>query len=335
MAEKRGVEEQVDELLPFKPYLEHLRYERRLADRTLERYTQDLLRLKAFAGNAGLDLKTQYAQVQAHHIRSWLAQLHVQQLSPRSIAYLLSAWRGWFRWLGQMKMIGANPTEGVKAPKAKRSLPKALSVEEAVKLVDFADGTEASDIRLELRDHAMVELLYSCGLRIHELAGLDAVASPQAQGWINMEAAEAHVTGKGDKSRVVPVGAPALKALRAWLNVRAEFVRDDTTPLFLGRHGTRLGLVQIRNRIRSRARQAGLMTKVHPHMLRHSFASHLLQSSQDLRAVQELLGHSNISTTQIYTRLDFQHLAQVYDQAHPRAKGLHPHTPKEQDESDE
>ena len=315
----------------FAAYLDYLKYERRLAERSLERYRGDLRQLYALALDAGLDLQTQYLQVKPHHIRGWLAKLHAKGLSPRSINHLLSAWRGWFRWLGLQKHIQINPTEGVKAPKTGANLPKTLSADEAVQLAEFKGTThlsEQQDARLDVRDHAIIELLYSCGLRVHELAGLDVEASARAAGWIDMHEAQAHVLGKGGKRRQVPVGAPAMQALQEWLNVRQEFVRDDAHPLFLGRLGTRLSLVQVRNRLRQKAKQAGLSMSVHPHMLRHSFATHLLQSSQDLRAVQELLGHANISTTQIYTRLDFQHLARVYDAAHPRA-GNSPHIRQE------
>lgn len=310
-------------LLAFKSYLDHLRFERMLSERTLERYSQDLFQLYQMALEQHIDLQTGFAQVQPFHVRSWLARLHGRGLSPRSISHLLSAWRGWFRWLGQQQLIGLNPLDGIRAPKGANHLPKALSVDEAVKLSQYQalpDTIKHQDARLDLRDHAIVELLYSCGLRIHEVVALDVQASEQALGWIDLDAAEAHILGKGRKWRLVPVGQAALDALRQWLMVRGEFVREDhACAFFLGRHGTRLTAVQMRNRLRERAKQAGIAAKVHPHMLRHSFATHLLQSSQDLRAVQELLGHANISTTQIYTRLDFQHLARVYDAAHPRA----------------
>ncbi|RUS66933.1 Tyrosine recombinase XerC [Saezia sanguinis] len=313
----------------FMPYLEHLRYERRLAARSLERYRHDLAQLALLAQEHGLDLSTQYDQVQPFHLRSWLAKLHARGLAPRSIAHLLSAWRGWFRWLGQQQLISINPIDGIRAPKAGKPLPKALSVDQAMQLADYKEPPSTSDhqdMRLETRDHAIIELLYSCGLRIKELVGLDVVPSDHAAGWLDLQAGEAHVLGKGNKRRIVPIGSTAIHAIQNWLRVRSEFVREDPAPLFLGRNGTRLTDVQIRNRLRSRARHAGIAGKVHPHMLRHSFATHLLQSSGDLRAVQELLGHASISTTQVYTRLDFQHLAQVYDAAHPRAGNV-PHTP--------
>jgi integrase/recombinase XerC len=237
-------------------------------------------------------------------------------------AIVLSAWRGLYRWWGRSGLVRINPVDGVRAPKAGKPLPKALSVEQAVALAAHQD--EQGDAVLCARDHCIVELLYSCGLRVAELVGLDARASADAAGWIDAADASAHVLGKGSKRRSVPVGAPALTALRAWLAVRGQLAGSDEAALFVSRRGTRLSPSQVRSRLRLLALQAGLPTHVHPHMLRHSFASHLLQSSGDLRAVQELLGHANISTTQVYTRLDFQHLAKVYDAAHPRAKKRSP-----------
>ena len=213
--------------------------------------------------------------------------------------------------------------QDVRAPKAPKPLPKALSVDDAVQLAEFSASQDATDPWLECRDAAMVELLYGCGLRVGELVGLDVQASASAKGWIDLEGSEAHVLGKGSKRRSVPVGSKAIEALRAWQQVRAEGLNAATahqTALFIGQHGTRLTAQAIWQRLRQRSAKAGLSTPVHPHMLRHSFASHVLQSSSDLRAVQELLGHANISTTQVYTRLDFQHLAKAYDSAHPRAR---------------
>jgi integrase/recombinase XerC len=222
--------------------------------------------------------------------------------------------------------------EGVRAPKVSKPLPKALGVDEAVQLADHIE--EADDPWLEARDVAMVELLYGCGLRVAELTGLDVVASTEAarkgRGWIDLQSAEVMVQGKGGKRRTVPLGQAAIKALEAWLLMRsqvpgmmtqsAQGLSDTALALFPGRYGTRLSAQSVWQRLKRRSLLAGLATPVHPHMLRHSFASHLLQSSSDLRAVQELLGHANISTTQVYTRLDFQHLAKAYDASHPRAK---------------
>ena len=256
--------------------------------------------------------------MQPHHVRRWAAQLRDRGLGPRSIAIHLSAWRGLYRWWGRQGEVALNPVDGVRAPKAPKPLPKALSVDQAVALASFEGG--AGDAALRARDHAMVELLYGCGLRVGELVGLDVRAGDGAAGWVDVDDASAHVLGKGRKRRSVPVGAPALQALQAWLAQRPALARGDEPALFVSRRGTRLTDSQVRSRLKAMALQAGLPTHVHPHMLRHSFASHLLQSSGDLRAVQELLGHANISTTQVYTKLDFQHLAKVYDAAHPRAK---------------
>ena len=295
-------------------YLEHLRVERRMAPLTLETYAHDLRTLQELADEAKLAIEA----VQVHHVRRWSAILHARGRSGRTIAKSLSAWRGLYRWLGRQGLVKLNPVEGVRAPKAPKPLPKALSVEQSMQLADLKCGDD--DPVLEARDHCIVELLYGCGLRISELVGLDAVASAEARGWIDIAAAEAHVLGKGSKRRSVPIGKAAAQALQAWLDHRPQFVKLDPAPLFLSERGTRLTPQQIRVRLKRRALQAGVPTHVHPHMLRHSFASHLLQSSGDLRAVQELLGHANISTTQVYTKLDFQHLAKVYDAAHPRAK---------------
>ena len=211
-----------------------------------------------------------------------------------------------------------NPAAAVRAPKAAKPLPSALAVDQAVALAGHEDDAGRPD--LMARDHAIVELLYGCGLRIGELLGLDVAAGPAAAGWIDAADATAHVLGKGSKRRSVPIGGPALQALRQWLVLRPTLAAAGEPALFVSQRGTRLTPNQLRNRLQAQALRAGLPTNVHPHMLRHSFASHLLQSSGDLRAVQELLGHANISTTQVYTHLDFQRLAKVYDDAHPRAR---------------
>ena len=294
-------------------YLTHLRVERRLAARTLSIYADALWRLARQAEAQAIDL----ADVQPQHVRRWAAQLHGAGLSPRSVALHLSAWRGLYRWLGRDARVGANPVEGVRAPKAAKPLPKALAVDQSVAL---AEHRGSGDAALAARDACIVELLYGSGLRIAELVGLDVRASAQARGWIDLPGSEAHVLGKGSKRRSVPVGRNAREALATWLPLRATLARADQPALIVGRNGTRLTASQIRSRLKARVIEAGLSSHVHPHMLRHSFASHLLQSSGDLRAVQELLGHANISTTQVYTKLDFQHLAKVYDAAHPRAK---------------
>ncbi len=298
-------------------HLQHLEVERRLAPRTLAMYGEAFARLRSFAETHPVALR----EVQVHHVRRWAAQLHAQGLAPRSIAIVLSAWRGLYRWLGRDGLVALNPVEGVRAPKAAKPLPKALPVDQAVALADHhAAETDGGDPRLDTRDHCIVELLYGCGLRVGELIGLDIGAGAQAAGWIDAADATAHVLGKGSKRRSVPVGAAALKALQTWLSVRGELAAAGEPALFVSTRGTRLTASQLRSRLKRRALQAGLPTHVHPHMLRHSFASHLLQSSGDLRAVQELLGHANITTTQVYTRLDFGHLSKVYDAAHPRAR---------------
>jgi integrase/recombinase XerC len=296
-------------------YLEHVRVEKRLAQRTVELYSLDLQKLSDFAATAGIEL----LRVQNAHIRRWVAQMHGRGRSGRGIALILSGWRGFYTWLGREGKVQSNPVQDVRAPKAPKPLPKALAVDDSVQLAEWHD--EAADPWLEARDAAIVELLYGCGLRVGELVGLDALASGSARGWIDLQAAEAHVLGKGSKRRSVPVGRKALQALEAWLVLRnGANAKVDQAALFTGRHGTRLTPQAVWQRLKQRSLKAGLPTPVHPHMLRHSFASHLLQSSGDLRAVQELLGHANITTTQVYTRLDFQHLAKAYDAAHPRAQ---------------
>lgn len=295
-------------------YLEHVRVERRLAERTVTLYSLDLEKLAGCAGAAGVDL----VAVQHAHIRRWVAQMHSAGRSGRGIALILSGWRGFYAWLGRQGAIAGNPVQGVRAPKAPKPLPKALGVDESVQLAEFEDGE--ADPWLDARDAAIVELLYGCGLRVGELVGLDVTASGLARGWVDLAAAEAHVLGKGGKRRSVPVGTAAVAALQRWLAVRGQPGGEAQPALFLGRRGTRLTAQSVWLRLKQRSLAAGLATPVHPHMLRHSFASHVLQSSGDLRAVQELLGHANITTTQVYTRLDFQHLAKAYDAAHPRAQ---------------
>jgi integrase/recombinase XerC len=322
-------------------YLEHLSVERRLAERTLALYRQALQRLQAAAERDGVAL----TDAAPHHLRSWVAPLRGSGLSPRSIALVLAAWRGLYRHWGRHGIVSHNPVQGLRAPKVGKPLPKALSVEQAMQLADHAagrargraradprdegppardppaaDALDAVDPRLAARDHAIVELLYGSGLRVAEILGLDLRAGAGARGWVDAADASAHVLGKGAKRRSVPVGRQALEALREWIVVRAQLARGDETALFVSRRGTRLSPGQLRLRLKTQSVQSGLATPVHPHMLRHSFASHLLQSSGDLRAVQELLGHASIGTTQVYTKLDHQHLAKVYDAAHPRAR---------------
>ena len=295
-------------------YLQHLRVEKRLADRTLAMYTAALLRLQRSAVASGIALQA----AQPAHVRQWTAQLRVRGLAPRSIAIELAAWRGLYRWWGRQGVVRANPVDGIRAPKAPKPLPKALSVQQAVALAEHQRSDTAP--ALAARDHAIAELLYGCGLRIGELTGLDLQAGLAGHGWIDLPDATAHVLGKGSKRRSVPVGQQALLALQAWLQQRPTLARADELALFVSQRGTRLSVNQLRLRLQQLALGSGLPTRVHPHMLRHSYASHLLQSSGDLRAVQELLGHASIATTQVYTKLDHQHLAKVYDAAHPRAK---------------
>ncbi|BAL22900.1 tyrosine recombinase XerC [Azoarcus sp. KH32C] len=287
------------------PYLDYLASQRRAAPLTLENYRRDLQRLHALCdGRSPVDLT-------AHDIRRFVARLHGQGLGGRSIARVLSAWRGLYRWLiRHRRVLQVNPVEGVRAPKSPQRLPKALSPDQAQALLD-APGEEPLDVR----DRAMFELFYSSGLRLAELAALD------IGGGLDPVESMVTVRGKRNKMRTVPVGKPALAAVQAWLAERAAFVlAEGEAALFVTRSGGRMSPGAIRSRLAAWAQKCGLGVHVHPHMLRHSFASHLLQSSGDLRAVQELLGHASIRSTQVYTHLDFQHLAKVYDAAHPRAK---------------
>ena len=283
-------------------YLDFLRHERRLAAHTLAAYSRDCALLEKLS--AGRDPR----ELVAADIRRFVASLHGGGLAPRSLARLLSAWRGFFDWLVRSGDLAANPCQGIRAPRAARTLPEALSPDDASRLVALEDGSD-----LGLRDRALFELAYSCGLRVSELTGLDV-------GSVDASSGEVRVTGKGSKTRIVPVGGPALEALARWLPVRDRLAAAGEPALFVGRSGRRLAPREVQRRIKRRAALAGLGVDVHPHMLRHSFASHVLQSSGDLRAVQEMLGHASIASTQVYTHLDFQHLAKVYDAAHPRAR---------------
>ena len=283
-------------------YIGHLTHERRLAAHTTKNYRRDIEVLTALAG------ATPMADLRIHDIRRFIAQLHGRGLDGRSLARMLSAWRGFYQYLARDHGCKQNPCIGIRAPKSAKRLPQSLSPDEARQLVEL----DASDA-LAVRDRAMLELFYSSGLRLAELAGL-------APGDINFADATVRVTGKGSKTRIVPVGSHAATALRAWLTVRNGVPHVEADALFVGPQGRRLGPRAIQARVRQRALQQGVASRVHPHMLRHSFASHVLQSSSDLRAVQEMLGHASISTTQVYTQLDFQHLAKIYDAAHPRAK---------------
>jgi integrase/recombinase XerC len=321
----------------FQTYLTHCRVEKRLAERTLALYTEDLAKLQAFADTA----KVEITQVHNAHIRRWVAQMHSGGRSGRGIALILSGWRGFYTWLGREGKISANPVQDVRAPRQPKPLPKALPVDQAVQLASFSGLKEAADFDpvLEARDAALTELLYGSGLRVSELVNLDIRSSQAGQqylkGYIDLSAGEVHVIGKGSKGRSVPLGKKSIEAIERWLPLRSalqihmtaakQHAQEEKDPsgdlaLFLSPRGLRMSSAMVWQRLKLRSQQAGLPLAVHPHMLRHSFASHVLQSSQDLRAVQELLGHANISTTQVYTRLDFQHLAKAYDAAHPRAK---------------
>jgi integrase/recombinase XerC len=282
-------------------YLEALEHQRRLSPATLRNYARALdLLLKETHSPESLE---------PSQVRRLIAVLHAKGASPRTLALTLSAWRGYFRWLARHRNLRANPVLGIRAPKAARPLPKALSVEAAQRLLD---GELEDKSPLTLQDAAMFELLYSSGLRVGELTALNLSDEP--------DKGEVTVTGKGSKTRTVPVGAKARDALKRWLSLRDKIAAPHEKALFVGARGKRISSSRVWQRLTRWAKRRGLAENVHPHMLRHSFASHMLQSSQDLRAVQEMLGHASISTTQVYTHLDFQALAKIYDAAHPRAR---------------
>ncbi|HEY5994030.1 MAG TPA: tyrosine recombinase XerC [Gallionellaceae bacterium] len=283
-------------------FLAHLGNERRYSGHTLENYARDLRKLFALTANTPLpDLKS-------HHIRRYIAQLHGQGLGGRTLARMLSSWRGFFNYLMRDHAFRDNPCLGLRPPKAPKLLPHALSPDEAVKLVELHAETP-----LDVRDKAMFELLYSSGLRLAELVSLD-------PGNLDFNDDSVRVIGKGRKTRIVPMGSHAESALKAWLAVRAQIASPDEVALFVGKNGKRISPRTVQLQLRNWGIKQGIAQGVHPHLLRHSFATHVLQSSGDLRAVQEMLGHASISTTQVYTHLDFQYLAKIYDSAHPRAK---------------
>ena len=283
-------------------YLTHLAAERRLSNHTVENYRRDLASLHALAQNKTLQA------LNSPQIRHFIALLHSQGLSSKSLARRLSAWRGFYRFACKRLGFPRNPCSDMRPPKSRRALPDTLSPDHCTQLLEHAPEGD-----LEIRDKAMFELFYSAGLRLAELASLDLLA-------LDLPSGEAAVTGKGNKTRLVSIGEKAHQALTAWLLKRATMAMPMEKAVFVNRHGSRLSSRQIQLRLDRWAIKAGLPMHVHPHMLRHSFATHVLQSSGDLRAVQEMLGHANISTTQVYTHLDYQHLAKVYDTAHPRAK---------------
>ena len=311
-------------------YLQNLATQRRLSPHTVESYRHDLVELERLIEVAFLPpAAAPVLEALSHfHIRKFASQMHGAGLHPRSIARRLSAWRGFFNWLSEQVPLAANPVDGVRPPKRGKPLPKALSADDAVQLVSNSRPGRDPLAPDQLCDRAMFELLYSSGLRVSELVSLDAAYVQEgaytSPGWIDYAGGEVTVTGKGSKKRVVPVGAAALAALRAWLPVRPQLLRadggDERHALFLSLRGKRMTARMVQVRIKAHALALGIPSDVHPHVLRHSFASHVLQSSGDLRAVQEMLGHASISSTQVYTSLDFQRLAQVYDAAHPRAR---------------
>ena len=308
MGTVNGIQRDIDR------FLNHLRDERRLSAHTISAYRRDLEKFTDFLTRREITTLRQLVVAQA---RMFPAQLNQSGLSSRSIQRALSAVRTLYRYLLRESKVAINPfltardvghSQAVIAPRAERRLPPTLSIEEIAQLVTIDPQTD-----LDRRDRAILELFYSSGLRLAELSGLDL-------GDLDLGDAMVRVMGKGAKTRIVPIGGYAREAVLAWLNVRAACARESEQALFVNRNGTRLGARAIQQRVAVWAQRQGLGRRVHPHMLRHSFASHLLESSSDLRAVQELLGHADISTTQVYTHLDFQHLAQVYDNAHPRAR---------------
>jgi integrase/recombinase XerC len=316
-----GKQQQID------GYLDCLATQRKLSPHTISNYGRDLRDLLALID--ALPGQPAFSAVTQFHIRKFAAQLHSKGLDARSIARRLSAWRGFFEWLSEHTELKANPVDGVKAPKRAKTLPKALSADDAVRLVAEASPGKDAKSSLQACNRAMFELLYSSGLRVSELVGLDVrfakegghrEGSHTSLGWIDLDEQAVTVTGKGNKMRSVPVGAHAIAALKDWLAIRATLVKTDPHPLFLSERGTRISPRVAQLRLKAHAQAIGIPADVHPHVLRHSFATHVLQSSGDLRAVQEMLGHASIAATQVYTALDFQRLAQVYDAAHPRAK---------------
>lgn len=287
-------------------FLDALQNEQRLSPNTLKAYRRDLDRLVSFCNEQSLQ---HWAELDSHHVRQFMAERHRKGLGAKSVQRELSACRSFFAYLIKNKELSNNPAAGIRAPKAPKALPRVLDVDQVNALLEAAPSNS-----LEIRDLAMWELLYSSGLRVSELANVNLMDADLSGRTVHV------VSGKGGKSRLLPLGSKAVSAIRAWLLVRIDTVKTDEMALFVGKTGARLTTRSIQLRLERWRKRQGIQGRLHPHMLRHSFASHLLESSRDLRAVQELLGHSNISTTQVYTHLDFQHLASVYDQAHPRAK---------------
>ena len=295
-----------DSALAWLPrYLTHLSVERRLSAHTDTNYKRDLQRFVAFCDKSGI---ADWTRVDSQHVRMFAAAEHRRGAAPRSIQRRLSAVRSFFKFLVDRRTLSVNPAIGVQAPKASKRLPETIDADLMARLLEFRADTD-----LSVRDKAIMELFYSSGLRLAELVGLNTAD-------IHLSDRTVRVLGKGKKERVVPVGRYAVDAVSRWLKERPALAKAGETALFVSLRGGRIGMRVVQKRIEGWARHQGLGRHVHPHMFRHSFASHLLESSQDLRGVQELLGHANMSTTQIYTHLDFQHLAKIYDAAHPRAR---------------
>ena len=286
-------------------FLDHLRLERRLSIHTITSYRRDLACLTEYC-NANDVLRWQ--DLKSHHVRGFAASSHAAGLSPRSIQRRLSGIRGFMNYLIREGDIARNPATDISAPQVARKLPNTLDVDQMARLLQIQ-----GDDPVTVRDRAMLELLYSSGLRLAELVNLN----PED---VDLDDAMIRVTGKGDKTRLIPIGRMARTAVNQWLRIRSELVVGEEKALFVGVRGRRISPRTVQNRVHHWALKAGIPQRVYPHLFRHSFATHLMESSRDLRAVQELLGHADISTTQIYTHLDFQHLAQIYDEAHPRAR---------------
>jgi integrase/recombinase XerC len=283
----------------------HLATERRLSPHTDSNYARDLGALVKYCDRQSI---AEWRALDSQHVRTFAAHSHAAGLAPRSIQRRLSAVRSFCNYLVRERQLPTNPGYEIRAPKAGRRLPHTLDADQMARLLDVAPGDA-----LVARDHALMELLYSSGLRLAELVGLDLLDLDLADRTVRL-------LGKGNKSRIVPVGKQAVKALERWLSARATLAKPAEMAVFIGRNGRRLGARAVQLRVAHWARHQGLGVPVHPHLFRHSFASHLLESSGELRGVQELLGHADISTTQIYTHLDFQHLARIYDRTHPRAR---------------
>lgn len=293
--------------LNFADYLDHLRHEKRYSPHTLSSYQRDLENLATFLAYQDIE---DWDAVFPHHMRQFIASRHQSGLGSRSLQRQLSSVRGLYKYLRALGLTDKDPVADLSTPKAPKRLPKTVDTDRMERLLDIPDQTTIAK-----RDKAIMELLYSSGLRLAEIGSLDI-------GDIDLQEGLVRVIGKGSKERIVPVGRMAITALKQWLRVRPEYSGKvaDKTALFLSQRGGRLSNRSIQQRLDHWSRHQGLDLKLHPHRLRHAFATHLLESSGDIRAVQELLGHASISTTQIYTQLDFQHLARVYDKAHPRAR---------------